>query len=52
MSIDKKIDYVAQDGVKNYVKNSPSVTVPKNSKLEKMHQQLSLHILQTLKLRC
>jgi hypothetical protein len=35
MSIDKKIDYVAQDGVKNYVKNSPSVTVPKKFKARK-----------------
>jgi hypothetical protein len=35
MSIDKKIDYVAQDGVKNYIKNSPSVTVPKKFKARK-----------------
>ena len=35
MSIDKKINYVAQDGVKNYVKNSPSVTVPKKFKARK-----------------
>ena len=35
MSIDKKIDYVAQDGVKNYVKNSESVTVPKKFKARK-----------------
>ena len=35
MSIDKKIDYVAQDGVKNYVKNSPSVRVPKKFKARK-----------------
>ena len=35
MAIDKAIDYVAQDGVKNYVKNSPSVTVPKKFKARK-----------------
>ena len=35
MSIDKKISYVAQDGVKNYVKNSESVTVPKKFKARK-----------------
>jgi len=35
MAIDKSIDYVAQDGVKNYVKNSPSVTVPKKFKARK-----------------
>ena len=32
MSIDKKIDYVEQDGYKNYIKNSKSVTVPKEFK--------------------
>ena len=35
MTIDKKINYIAQDGVKNYVKNSPSVTVPKKFKARK-----------------
>jgi hypothetical protein len=35
MTIDKRINYVAQDGVKNYVKNSPSVTVPKKFKARK-----------------
>jgi len=35
MSVDKKIDYVAQDGVKNYIKNSQSVTVPKKFKARK-----------------
>ena len=35
MSIDKRISYVAQDGVKNYIKNSPSVTVPKRFKARK-----------------
>ena len=35
MSIDKRINYVAQDGVKNYIKNSPSVTVPKKFKARK-----------------
>jgi hypothetical protein len=35
MSIDKKISYVAQDGVKNYIKNSESVTVPKKFKARK-----------------
>ena len=52
MAIDKKINYVEQDGSLNFVKNSDSVTVPKNSKLEKRHQQLSSHILQMLKLKC
>ena len=35
MSIDKKISYVAQDGVKNYIKNSKSVTVPEKFKARK-----------------
>ena len=35
MAIDKAIDYVAQDGVKNYIKNSKSVTVPKEFKARK-----------------
>ena len=35
MSIDKKIDYVNQDGYKNYIKNSESVTVPKRFKSKK-----------------
>ena len=35
MSIDKKIDYVEQDGFKNYIKNSKSVTVPKEFKSRK-----------------
>jgi hypothetical protein len=35
MAIDKKIDYVAQDGVKNYVKDSKSVTVPEKFKARK-----------------
>jgi len=35
MTIDKKISYVEQDGVKNYVKNSPSITVPKKFKARK-----------------
>jgi len=37
MTVDKKInyDYVAQDGVKNYVKDSKSVTVPKKFKARK-----------------
>ena len=35
MSIDKKIDYVDQDGYKNYTKNSKSVTVPKEFKARK-----------------
>ena len=35
MSIDKKISYVEQDGVKNYIKNSESVTVPKKFKARK-----------------
>ncbi len=35
MSIDKKIDYVNQDGFKNYIKNSKSVTVPREFKSRK-----------------
>jgi len=35
MSIDKKIDYVNQDGYKNYIKNSKSVTVPVKFKSKK-----------------
>ena len=35
MSIDKKISYVEQDGVNNYIKNSKSVTVPKEFKARK-----------------
>ena len=44
MSIDKSIDYVEQDGYKNYTKNSDSVTVPENLKLEKMHRLLNSYI--------
>ena len=35
MTIDKKINYVEQDGVNNYIKNSKSVTVPKEFKARK-----------------
>jgi len=35
MSVDKKIDYVEQDGSLNFVKNSESVTVPKRFKARK-----------------
>jgi len=35
MSVDKSIDYVNQDGYKNYIKNSDSVTVPKKFKARK-----------------
>jgi len=35
MSIDRKIDYVNQDGYKNYIKNSKSVTVPLKFKSKK-----------------
>ena len=35
MSIDKKIDYVEQDGSLNFIKNSESVTVPKKFKARK-----------------
>ena len=35
MSVDKKIDYVNQDGFKNYIKNSKSVTVPREFKSRK-----------------
>ena len=35
MSVDKKIDYVNQDGYKNYIKDSKSVTVPVKFKSKK-----------------
>ena len=35
MTIDKKLDYVNQDGFKNYIKNSKSVTVPREFKSRK-----------------
>ena len=35
MSIDKKIDYVEQDGSLNFIKDSESVTVPKKFKARK-----------------
>ena len=35
MAIDKAIDYVEQDGFKNYIKNSDSVTVPRKFKSRK-----------------
>ena len=35
MTIDKKIDYVEQDGSLNFIKNSESVTVPKRFKARK-----------------
>ena len=35
MAIDKKIDYVEQDGSLNFIKNSESVTVPKKFKARK-----------------
>ena len=35
MSIDKKIDYVEQDGSLNFIKNSKSVTVPEKFKARK-----------------
>jgi hypothetical protein len=35
MSVDKKIDYVEQDGYNNYIKNSDSVTVPRKFKSRK-----------------
>jgi len=35
MSVDKKIDYVEQDGSLNFIKNSESVTVPKRFKARK-----------------
>ena len=35
MAIDKRIDYVDQDGYKNYTKNSDSVTVPREFKARK-----------------
>ena len=35
MAVDKKIDYVEQDGSLNFIKNSESVTVPKRFKARK-----------------
>ena len=35
MSVDKKINYVEQDGYNNYIKNSDSVTVPRKFKSRK-----------------
>ena len=35
MTIDKKISYINQDGYKNYIKNSDSITVPKKFKARK-----------------
>lgn len=35
MAIDKAIDYVEQDGFKNFIKNSDSVTVPRKFKARK-----------------
>ena len=35
MAIDKAIDYVEQDGFKNFIKNSDSVTVPRKFKSRK-----------------
>ena len=35
MAVDKKIDYVEQDGSLNFIKNSESVTVPKKFKARK-----------------
>ena len=44
MTIDKRInyDYVAQDGVKNYVKDSKSVTVPEKFKARKNAPEVKL----------
>ena len=35
MTIDKKISYINQDGYKNYIKNSDSITIPKKFKARK-----------------
>ena len=35
MTIDKRISYVNQDGYKNYIKNSDSITIPKKFKARK-----------------
>ena len=44
MTVDKRInyDYVAQDGVKNYVKDSKSVTVPEKFKARKNAPEVKL----------
>jgi hypothetical protein len=35
MAVDKKISYINQDGYKNYIKNSDSITIPKKFKARK-----------------
>ena len=35
MTIDKRINYINQDGYKNYIKNSDSITIPKKFKARK-----------------
>ena len=42
MSVDKKIDYVEQDGSLNFIKNSESVTVPKEFKARKNAPKVKL----------
>tara|TARA_Y100001951_G_scaffold99407_1_gene101396 strand:+ start:216 stop:1376 length:1161 start_codon:yes stop_codon:yes gene_type:complete len=42
MSVDKKIDYVEQDGSLNFIKNSKSVTVPKEFKARKNAPKVKL----------
>ena len=46
MTIDKKIDYVEQDGSLNFIKNSESVTVPKKFKkdLKTLHVKVDNQI--------
>ena len=35
MAVDKRINYINQDGYKNYIKNSDSITIPKKFKARK-----------------
>jgi hypothetical protein len=42
MAIDKKMDYIVQDGYQNYIKNSDSITVPQKFKSRKNAAQTKL----------
>jgi len=42
MTIDKKMDYIVQDGYQNYIKNSDSITVPQKFKSRKNAAQTKL----------
>ena len=49
MATDKKISYINQDGYKNYIKNSDSITIPKKFKARKKAASTHLATLQKLK---